>query len=151
MNRLFICRMRNKKRRFDQGSATKWAEPCHLPSCARTARMGQHQAGTQRCTKNTVFHIGTKFVKGIFPSKRAKWLTKKRKPNRQTGSCLRLQTKSHSPPKRENSPSANVRIAEFLDFAIQAKFAYVNKLEFNVPVYIHPVCPYCLDIQTHTS
>ena len=25
--------------------------------------------------------------------------------------------------------SANERIAEFLDFAIQAKFAYVNKLE----------------------
>ena len=26
--------------------------------------------------------------------------------------------------------SANERIAEFLDFAIQAKFAYVNKLGF---------------------
>ena len=27
--------------------------------------------------------------------------------------------------------SANERIAEFLDFAIQAKFAYVNKLKFR--------------------
>ena len=31
----------------------------------------------------------------------------------------------------ETAPlSANERIAEFLDFAIQAKFAYVNKLGF---------------------
>ena len=41
----------------------------------------------------------------------------------------RLQTKSYSPPRRGRiALSANERIAEFLDFAIQAKFAYVNKL-----------------------
>ena len=32
------------------------------------------------------------------------------------------------PPKGGIALSANERIAEFLDFAIQAKFAYVNKL-----------------------
>ena len=79
MNRLFVCRMRNKKHRFDQGSAAEWAEPCRLPSCVRTARADPHQAGTQCCAKNIAFHIGTRFVKGIFPSKRAKWLTKKEK------------------------------------------------------------------------
>ena len=31
--------------------------------------------------------------------------------------------------------SANVRIAEFLDFAIQAKFAYVNKLRGLSPLF----------------
>ena len=31
--------------------------------------------------------------------------------------------------------SANERIAEFLDFAIQAKFAYVNKLKRAAPVF----------------
>ena len=32
--------------------------------------------------------------------------------------------------------SANERIAEFLDFAIQAKFAYVNKLESGLsPIF----------------
>ena len=41
----------------------------------------------------------------------------------------RLQTKSYSPPEGGRiALSANKRIAEFLDFAIQAKFAYVNKL-----------------------
>ena len=34
------------------------------------------------------------------------------------------------PPRRGRiALSANERIAEFLDFAIQAKFAYVNKLK----------------------
>ena len=38
--------------------------------------------------------------------------------------------KSYSPPEGGRiALSANERIAEFLDFAIQAKFAYVNKLE----------------------
>lgn len=33
----------------------------------------------------------------------------------------------------ETAPlSANERIAEFLDFAIQAKFAYVNKLKAGI-------------------
>ena len=38
--------------------------------------------------------------------------------------------KSYSPPEGGRiALSANERIAEFLDFAIQAKFAYVNKLK----------------------
>ena len=38
-------------------------------------------------------------------------------------------TKSYSPPEGGRiALSANKRTAEFLDFAIQAKFAYVNKL-----------------------
>ena len=42
---------------------------------------------------------------------------------------LRLWAKSYSPPFGGRiALSANERIAEFLDFAIQAKFAYVNKL-----------------------
>ena len=42
----------------------------------------------------------------------------------------RLQTKSYSPPEKGGriALSANGRIAEFLDFAIQDKFAYVSKL-----------------------
>ena len=43
-------------------------------------------------------------------------------------SPLRLQTKSYSPPQGGIALSANERIAEFLSFAIRAKFAYVNKL-----------------------
>ena len=36
----------------------------------------------------------------------------------------------------ETAPlSANERIAEFLDFAIQAKFAYVNKLRDAEPLF----------------
>ena len=43
--------------------------------------------------------------------------------------CSSDCTKSYSPPKVEKiALSANERIAEFLDFAIHAKFAYVNKL-----------------------
>ena len=44
----------------------------------------------------------------------------------------RLQTvdkKLFSPEGGRIALSANERIAEFLDFAIQAKFAYVNKLQ----------------------
>ena len=37
--------------------------------------------------------------------------------------------KLFSPEGGRIALSANERIAEFLDFAIQAKFAYVNKLE----------------------
>ena len=40
---------------------------------------------------------------------------------------LRPHTKSYSPPKGGIAFSANERIAEFLDFVLQAKFAYVNK------------------------
>ena len=40
-----------------------------------------------------------------------------------------VDKKLFSPPSGERiALSANERIAEFLDFAIQAKFAYVNKL-----------------------
>ena len=41
---------------------------------------------------------------------------------------LRPQTKSCSPPEGGRMAlSANERIAEFLEFAIRAKFTYVNK------------------------
>ena len=41
---------------------------------------------------------------------------------------LRPQTKSYSPPKGGRiALSANERIDGFLDFVLQAKFAYVNK------------------------
>ena len=55
----------------------------------------------------------------------------------------RLQTvdkKLFSPPPKGGriALSANERIAEFLDFAIQAKFAYVNKLQGGV--YHAPPC-----------
>ena len=50
-------------------------------------------------------------------------------------SPLRLQTKSYSPPKGRIALSANERIAEFLEFAIQAKFAYVNKLGGLSPLF----------------
>jgi len=41
-----------------------------------------------------------------------------------------LYTKSYSPPGggEKIALSSNERITEFLDFAIQAEFAYVNKL-----------------------
>ena len=48
----------------------------------------------------------------------------------------RLQTvdkKLFSPEGGRIALSANERIAEFLDFAIQAKFAYVNKLRVILP------------------
>ena len=35
--------------------------------------------------------------------------------------------------------SANVRIAEFLDFAIQVKFAYVNELRQVQPAFLSAV------------
>ena len=35
--------------------------------------------------------------------------------------------------------SANEKIAEFLDFAIQAKFAYVNKLRRAQPAFLSAV------------
>ena len=39
------------------------------------------------------------------------------------------------PPAGEIALSANERIAEFLDFALQAKFAYVNKLRRAYPAF----------------
>ena len=40
-----------------------------------------------------------------------------------------VDKKLFSPEGGRIALSANERIAEFLDFAIQAKFAYVNKLQ----------------------
>ena len=40
-----------------------------------------------------------------------------------------VDKKLFSPEGGRTALSANERIAEFLDFAIQAKFAYVNKLK----------------------
>ena len=40
-----------------------------------------------------------------------------------------VDKKLFSPRRGRIALSANKRIAEFLDFAIQAKFAYVNKLQ----------------------
>ena len=42
--------------------------------------------------------------------------------------------------------SANERIAEFLDFAIQAKFAYVNKLKRAEPVFPLRQSPQCVKL-----
>ena len=50
----------------------------------------------------------------------------RRKPKVSGSDC---RQKAILPPSGERiALSANERIAEFLDFAIQAKFAYVNKL-----------------------
>ena len=43
-----------------------------------------------------------------------------------------VDKKLFSPRRGRIALSANERIAEFLDFAIQAKFAYVNKLRLSV-------------------
>ena len=54
-----------------------------------------------------------------------------------------LQTvdkKLFSPPKGGRvALSANERIAEFLDFVLQAKFAYVNKLRRAKPAFLSAV------------
>ena len=48
----------------------------------------------------------------------------------------RLWTISYSPPYGGRiALPANERICEFLDFAIQAKFAYVNKLKRGQPAF----------------
>ena len=58
----------------------------------------------------------------------------------------RLQTvdkKLFSPEGGRIALSANERIAEFLNFAIQAKFAYVNKLKTKIvciPCLLVPIC-----------
>ena len=45
---------------------------------------------------------------------------------------LHVDKKLFSPSKGERTAlSANERIAEFLDFAVQAKFAYVNQLRLQ--------------------
>ena len=53
-----------------------------------------------------------------------------------------LQTvdkKLFSPEGGRIALSANEKIAEFLDFAIQAKFAYVNKLRRAQPAFLSAV------------
>ena len=53
-----------------------------------------------------------------------------------------LQTvdkKLFSPRRGRIALSANERIAEFLDFALQAKFAYVNKLRRAQPAFLSAV------------
>ena len=55
-------------------------------------------------------------------------MLQKKKPNKPGLAGLKL-IKGYSPPEGGRiALSANERIDEFLDFAIQAKFAYVNKL-----------------------
>ena len=46
-----------------------------------------------------------------------------------------VDKKLFSPRRGRIALSANERIAEFLDFAIQAKFAYVNKLRDAEPLF----------------
>ena len=46
-----------------------------------------------------------------------------------------VDKKLFSPEGGRIALSANERIAEFLDFAIQAKFAYVNKLNGLSPFF----------------
>ena len=53
----------------------------------------------------------------------------RQKNNEHAAHTRRLWTKSYSPPQGGRiALSANERIAEFLNIAIQAKFAYANKL-----------------------
>ena len=57
-----------------------------------------------------------------------------------------LQTvdkKLFSPEGGRIALSANERIAEFLNFAIQAKFAYVNKLERTQSAFLFSSIPFC--------
>ena len=52
------------------------------------------------------------------------------------GSSLQtVDKKLFSPRRGRIALSANERIAEFLDFAIQAKFAYINKLKRVQPAF----------------
>ncbi|MFQ7097876.1 MAG: hypothetical protein ACLRUN_11075 [Christensenellales bacterium] len=48
---------------------------------------------------------------------------------------MTVDKKLFSPRRGRIVVSANERIAEFLDFAIQAKFAYVNKLKRVQPAF----------------
>ena len=47
-----------------------------------------------------------------------------------------VDKKLFSPQRERIALSANERIAEFLDFAIQAKFSYVNKLRRVQPAFL---------------
>ena len=66
----------------------------------------------------------------------------RQKNNEHAAHTRRLWTKSYSPPQGGRiALSANERIAEFLDFAIQARFAYVNKLgRAEMPVRFYMFC-----------
>ena len=50
-----------------------------------------------------------------------------------------VDKKLFSPRRGRIALSANERIAEFFDFAIQAKFAYVNKLRRAQPAILSAV------------
>ena len=50
-----------------------------------------------------------------------------------------VDKKLFSPRRGRIALSANERIAEFLDFAIQAKFDYVNKLRRAQPAFLSAV------------
>ena len=50
-----------------------------------------------------------------------------------------VDKKLFSPEGGRIALSANERIAEFLDFALQAKFAYVNKLRRAQPAFLSAV------------
>ena len=54
-------------------------------------------------------------------------------------SPLQTVDKKLIPPKGGLALSANERIAEFLDFVLQAKFAYVNKLRRAQPAFLSAV------------
>ena len=58
------------------------------------------------------------------------------------GGCSPIQTvdkKLFAPEGGRIALSANERIAEFLDFAIQVKFAYVNELRQVQPAFLSAV------------
>ena len=50
-----------------------------------------------------------------------------------------VDKKLFSPQRERIALSANERIAEFLDFAIQAKFSYVNKLRHTRECRYHNI------------
>ena len=50
-----------------------------------------------------------------------------------------VDKKPFSPRRGRIALSANERIAEFLDFVLQAKFAYVNKLRRAQPAFLSAV------------
>ena len=50
-----------------------------------------------------------------------------------------VDKKLFSPEGGRTALSANERIAEFLDFVLQAKFAYVNKLRRAQPAFLSAV------------
>ena len=92
----------------------------------------EHRKSSIRSKGEHVFRI----IKRQFGYKKVVYRGLKKNENR-------LQTvdkKLFSPEGGRIALSANERIAEFLNFAIQAKFAYVNKLKTKI------VCMPCLPV-----